>query len=227
LCADSTGENETGKPVEWTNKIELKYEFYSNNEGKRMMRLESVPTGVETRYTTDGSSPLENGALYEGDFEIPEGTQFVLAIGFSKKHDVYSNELSVRVPTGRGPGGIIIDKSKPLVLSKRQRSDDSQKTHELINSLKNHEVTISDIAAVVYQGNERWIELTTDPETRIDPSTLEDQLEKLRNILTEEDSTGVRLEFGYAYFPTGQHFLNWVEDNRLDLQKFSESEVTQ
>ena len=110
---------------------------------------------------------------------------------------------------------------------KRQRSDDSQKTHELINSLKNHEVTISDIAAVVYQGNERWIELTTDPETRIDPSTLEDQLEKLRNILTEEDSTGVRLEFGYAYFPTGQHFLNWVEDNRLDLQKFSESEVTQ
>ena len=227
LCADSTGENETGKPVEWTNKIELKYEFYSNNEGKRMMRLESVPTGVEIRYTTDGSSPLENGALYEGDFEIPEGTQFVLAIGFSKKHDVYSNELSVRVPTGRGPGGIIIDKSKPLVLSKRQRSDDSQKTHELINSLKNHEATISDIAAVVYQGNERWIELSTDPGTRIDPSTLEDQLENLRNILTEEDSTGVRLEFGYAYFPTGQHFLNWVEDNRLDLQKFSESEVTQ
>lgn len=226
LCVDSTGTNETGEPVGWTGKITLKYDFYSNSQGKTMMKVASAPP-VEIRYTTDGSNPAESGALYEEDFEIPEGTYFVLAVGIDNKHNVRSDTLQVKVPQKTGPRPEIeVDKSKPLQLSRKERTSDTQQTYETINSLKKHGASISELSAVVDKDGS-WAELSTDSETKLDPSLLEQQLESLRSIVAGEDSTSIIIEYGNAYFPTGQHFLDWLEDNQLELQKFKESEVIQ
>jgi len=225
ICVDSSGEHEMGEPVEWKNKITLKYDFYTNKDNKTMMKLASVPP-VEIRYTTDGSEPIQNGALYEDDFEIPEGTHFVLAVGKSEKHGVTSEVLKVRVPEKGADEGIIIDQNNPLTFTRKQRTNDTRETYELIDTLKKHEADVSEVTALVYQDN-KWIELNSDPNTKIQPTMVEQQLSSLRDILVEEDTPSITMEVGKIYFPTGQHFLNWIEENQMDLQKFKESEVAQ
>lgn len=225
LCVDSTEKHETGNPVEWKNTITLKYDFYTNRENKRMMRLTSAPP-VEIRYTTDGSNPIESGALYEGDFEVPKEAHFVLAVGVSEKNDVYSDTLQVRVPPINGGNGIEIDKTKPLILQKKQKAHDTKHTFENIKTLKKHEAKVTGISAIIDQSG-NWVELNTDSKTWFDLSALEEQLDSLRKILVEGDNTSITMELGKVYFPTGQHFLDWLEENRLELQKFDESEVSQ
>jgi len=226
LCVDSSGEHETGEAVEWKNKITLKYDFYTNNEGKTMMKLLSAPQ-VTIRYTTDGSNPVESGALYEEDFEIPEGTHFVLAVGISEKHGIQSDPLQVRAPDKRKPDGLKINKEQPLELSKKHQTNDSKQTYEMLNTLKNEEATISDVSVIINKG-ERWIDLNTDDSTYFDAAVIENQIDNLRDILgEEEDNTSVILEFAKVYFATGQKFLNWVHENEYDLHKFTEREVNQ
>jgi hypothetical protein len=52
LCVDSKGEHETGEPVEWKNKITIKYRVYDKGDNK-MVELISAPH-VPIKYTTDG-----------------------------------------------------------------------------------------------------------------------------------------------------------------------------
>lgn len=227
LCVDSSNNNETGPPVEWVGKITLKYNTYNNSAGKTMMEIASAPP-AEIRYTTDGSSPLDNGALYDGDFEIPEDAQFVLAVGVAPKYDVQSETLQVKVPRGPGGGkpGPDIDKNKPLTLFKMQKTNDTEQTYAMLNTLKKHQASIASINITIDK-NGKWAELNTDPDSPIDPAVLEQKIDNLRDIIADEDKTTITLEYKNAHYPSGQHFLDWVEENKLELKTFKPSEVKQ
>ena len=77
ICIDSTGEHNTGKARAWKNKVELKYQLYDKGEEK-MVVLRAAPP-VKIKYTTDGSNPKDGGS-YDGEFPVPEGCSYVLAI---------------------------------------------------------------------------------------------------------------------------------------------------
>jgi len=231
LCVDSSGEHETGSPVEWKNTITIQYSFYTNQHGRRMMKMISAPP-VDIRYTTDGSSPAENGALYEEDFEVPEGTHFVVAEALSEKYDVKSEAYQIRIPTGPLPGGtgvgvaeVNVIKDQPLTIVKQYSTSDTKQTYEFLANLKKHNIQMAKISTVI-DNSGRWIEVNTDGQTWFEPSAFERQIEGLRNIITGEDNTRITISLGSLSFPSGQKFLDWVADNQYDLLKFK-SEVIQ
>jgi len=111
LCVDPKGEYKTGKPVKWVNKINLKYRTYDAGDQKKM-KLEASVAEPEILYTTDGTDPKAPGAAqYNGDFIIPKGTRFVLAI--AEKKGIRSDQVEVSIDWKK-PEGLKIDSNKPL-----------------------------------------------------------------------------------------------------------------
>ncbi|MEW5920667.1 MAG: DUF499 domain-containing protein [Bacillota bacterium] len=228
LCVDSTGEHETGEPVEWCNRITLKYRFYTDRDGNTALELRSAPA-AQIRYTSDGSNPKEHGALYDSDFTVPPGTHYVLALAVAEKQGLYSDTLQLKVPQkgeGGRPGGREVDKGKPLSLSKKYRTSDTRQTYAALEILKKYEASISDFSLTIHK-EKSWLELTADPDSRFVPDMLEAQAGNLREGFAGDDSVNITLEYKKTHFPSGQHFLDWVEENRLDLHSFHESEVLQ
>ena len=79
LAADSTGEHDTGEPVEWRNRITLKSREYADGDARRV-EIRAAPPAATIRYTTDGSDPRAAGGGYEGPFPVPDGARLILAV---------------------------------------------------------------------------------------------------------------------------------------------------
>jgi len=110
LCLDSKGKHDTGKIFKWINKLNLRYTPYDAGDEKKI-KLEASASDAKILYTTDGSDPKDNGAVYAGDFIIPKDTRFVLAI--AEKKGIYSEKLEIPINWSK-PEGIKIDKTKQL-----------------------------------------------------------------------------------------------------------------
>ena len=68
---------------------------------------------------------------------------------------------------------FTVDKSKPLTLFKKQKTNDTSETYKELALLKKHQVQISDVFITFYkiqEGNtdKGWIELTLDSSTRVE-----------------------------------------------------------
>ena len=109
LCVDSKREHETGEPVEWKNKITIKYRVYDKGD-KKIVELISAPH-VPIKYTTDGSNPKDHGGIYDSEVIIPKNTTYVLAV--AETEGVYSDSLSIKIDWQKG-SGLQIDKNKSL-----------------------------------------------------------------------------------------------------------------
>ncbi|NLC67598.1 MAG: DUF499 domain-containing protein, partial [Clostridiaceae bacterium] len=95
LCVDSTGEHETGDPVEWQNRITIKYRVFDRGADK-VVELMPVPAASTLiKYTTDGSNPKEYGGIYNGEFIVPRNTTIVLAV--AEAQGIYSDTIQVKI----------------------------------------------------------------------------------------------------------------------------------
>ncbi|APC07621.1 DUF499 domain-containing protein [Neomoorella thermoacetica] len=227
LCVDSKGEHETGEPVEWRNKISLKYRVFDRGENK-VVELMSAPR-ASIRYTTDGSNPKEYGGLYEGEIIVPQNSTFVLAV--AEAQGIYSEVLQIKIDRSKD-GTITIDKNKPLRLYKRCKTNDTAETYEELGILKKHNASISDVIVTFYRvdeskGDKGWIDLTFDSSLQVEIEKLENIMDNVRNNFLNEGKVNISLEYGIARFNTGQNFLDWIAARKKTFKDFKEQEIVQ
>ena len=227
LCVDSTGEHETGDPVEWQNKIDLKYRIFDRGSDK-VVEFVSAPAAT-IRYTTDGSNPKEYGGIYDGEITVPKNCTYVLAV--AEAQGIYSNVLQIKIDW-KSNYGITIDKNKPLKLNKRCRTDDTRETYSELELLKKHNAELSDVIVTLYKsddvsGEKGWVELTVDKSLKIKIDNIEKSIDSVRNNFMPEGKVNISLEYGTAIFATGQDFLDWVAEKKKSLQDFKEGEIVQ
>lgn len=227
LCVDTTKEHTTGKPQKWTNKITLQYRTYDKGTDL-MAELKSAPS-APIRYSTDGSNPKLHGGIYEGEFAVPESSTHILAV--AEKEEIYSETLTIRIDREK-PGPIDIDPQKPIRLSGRVKTNDTADTYEVLGRFKKHGAVLSEVIVTFYRTDEKtnekgWIELSIDQYTPVEPEKLEQQMESIRDNFMNMGKVTISIEYASARFKTGEHFLDWVAENKLSLKDFKEGQLIQ
>jgi hypothetical protein len=227
LCVDSTGEHETGDPVEWQNKITLKYRVFDRGDDKVVELLSAPATTI--KYTTDGSNPKEYGGICDGEIIVPKDSAFVLAV--AEAQGIYSETIQIKIDRTKG-SSISIDKDKPLKLYKRCKTSDTAETYQELGLLKKHGAELSDVIVTLYKvddggGDKGWVELTVDSSMKVEIEKLENSMDTVRDNFMHEGKVNISLEYGTAKFATGQDFLDWVAAKKKSLQDFKEQEIVQ
>ncbi|MDD2401874.1 MAG: DUF499 domain-containing protein, partial [Clostridia bacterium] len=227
LCVDSSGEHETGKPVEWNNKITMQYRVYDKDD-KKVVEIVSAPQ-VPIKYTTDGSNPRENGGIYDNEVILPENSTYVLALAESQG---VASELSIKIDWEKGTS-IEVDKQKALKLYKRCKTNDTAESYQELGLLKKHNAQLMDVVVTLFKIDENnnndkgWIDLTMDSSTIVNIENLENSIDNVRSNFMQEGRVNISLEYGIAKFATGQDFLNWLTEKKKELKDFTEQEIVQ
>jgi hypothetical protein len=227
LCIDSTGEHETGDPIEWQNIITLKYRIYDKGDNKVVV-LQSAPA-TTIKYTTDGSNPKEYGGVYDGEIEVPSNATYVLAV--AEANGIYSEPLQIKIDRTKA-SGLTIEKDKLLRLYKRYKTNDTAETYQELAFLKKHGAKLSDVIITLYKvadesGEKGWIELVFDSSVIVEIDRLENSIDIIRDNFITAGKVNISLEYGIARFASGQDFLDWVAAKRMLMNDFSEQEIVQ
>ena len=212
LCVDSSGQHETGDPVLWQNRITLKYRIYQQGNDK-MLELQASPL-ADIFYTSDGSSPKNNGARYDGPFIIPQGAPLVLA--YAERDGIESEILTVHVDWERSED-IKVDPQRPAKLQRRQKTDSTQETYAWLETLQKHNGELSGLTLTIGSdaSAHQWLELNASDDKRITPQQVQEALDVLRRIQADGQ---VVLKIQALHFPSGQDLLEWVAARKTTLQ---------
>ena len=221
LCEDSAGEHETGEAIWWTNTIDIKYRVSTDKKGGQKVELETVPEdpAIVVKYTTDGSNPKEHGGVYDDAFTVPAGTKFVLAVAEAEAVSIVSEELTIEPATDKKNGKV--DPKKHLTLRKVIKADDTSNTYEVISYLQAHAEGIKGAIVQFFREADRteWIELGFDPKTIVTANQLENYIKAVRDIFGADGETVITLQYSVTEFETGQRFLDWADENNLNVNK--------
>jgi hypothetical protein len=209
LAVDSNEVHEPGPAATWTNRISLKYRLYRNGED-RCVELRALPKG-EIRYTTDGSSPKNCGASYEGDFVVPPGSTLVLAVA---EADGLESEV-LTIPLTGTDDGPPVDPKKPATWLRRHGCNSTKESYELLGRLKKYKAFPCGMGVSIYGdgGDKEWIEFNAADTKRIDPALLEESLEAIRKLQSGQVSFSAQA----IYFEKGQDLIDWVAEVKTQL----------
>ena len=213
LAVDSTGEHETGEPVEWLNRISLQSREYLDGE-QRMVEILAAPT-APIRYTTDGSDPKVAGGAYEGPFAVPEGTRLILAVA---EKDGVASELHRR-ELAEKPVAKPIDRAGPAVWlpSRGFEFTTTRTAYGFIARLKKHGGVASGLRLnVQVAGSNTWSELNVSDDIALDGDRIEQVVEKLREFVPDGE---VSIEAQRIRYETGQRFLDHVAEIRAEYRR--------
>ncbi len=226
LCVDSKSEYETGDVTTWENKIWIGSHFYDAG-GKKMMEI-NASNNADIFYTTDGSDPKENGVPYAGDFVVPAGTSFVVAI--AEKQGIYSDKLPIPVP--KEPGSLVLDKQKVLFFTKSNRfnTSDSNETFTELGIFKKHGASFKGITINLegtYNEGTKWAMLNFDEGIDLKPEQIEEQIDFTRRTVFEEGDFNASLQIETIKFGSGEKFEDWVAEKKMKLNDIKQSEIKQ
>ena len=214
LAVDSTGQHETGEPKEWTNRITLRSRQYADGEW-RMVEIHSAPPGTPIRYTTDGSDPANAGGVYDGPFAVPEGSRVVLAVA---KKDGIASELHRR-DIADTPVSRPIDRAAPATWTPENGLEctATRSTYDFISRLKKHDAQVGGLRVTIQTARaQSWSELSLSDDIELNGYELERIIEALRPLV---DAGEVAIDAKRVRFETGQRFLDYVADARLQYDR--------
>lgn len=209
LCADSSGQHETGQPSIWKNRITLKKKIYGDNNKKRV-ELQSAPPGAVIKYSTDGSNPQTGGGLYDGIFIIQKPTSIVLAV--AEINEIYSEQLKVTIPDWDEDEGIIIDLSKKVKWNCEHKQTTTKESFDFIEGLKKYDGKLSGPTITI--AGDKWLELTVNGEIFLNANQIETMIENMRNVYSEGQ---VNIEAFSLWFPSGQDLIDFAEDEKKNI----------
>ena len=128
------------------------------------------------------------------------------------------------------PTGINIDKDKKLTIRRYFNRVDTNATYEDIKALRKVNAKVRDVVLRLENENDdgdRWLELSLDNKTIVDLDKLESTIDTLKSSFMEESKTNVALEYNVIEFDKGENFLEWIDEKKLSLSEFKESEIVQ
>lgn len=222
LCIDPSGEHETGEVVTWKNKIDIRYKTHDEN-GQKFVTLQAFPQ-ADIKYTTDGSDPREHGGTYESPFPVPDGTKYVQAI--AHRDGVWSNELRFEVKDER----VEVDKSRALTYRTELRTSDTASTYEELEKLTKYNPVLRSIQIDFTVKGERKSSWLTLQEQGIDmtPKKALELISAVRESLNFVDNVEVTIQVHQGKtFKSGDDFLAWVADEKIDLASIRPDEIEQ
>jgi hypothetical protein len=149
LCVDTKhtvgtdGHHETGDPVRWSGKVEVKIDPQSGATSRRMV-LSAVPPGAAIRFTLDDSEPASSGTAYTGPIDIGDGGCTFAAI--AEKEGIRSEKVTYRFPPRTGIAGRPevpqIDPNRPAKWKARLRFRTTEDTYNAVKAAKDAQATI-------------------------------------------------------------------------------------
>lgn len=220
LCVDSERPTVESVPVEWRNKITIRHQFY-NTGANQMCQLQALPKG-QIKYTTDGSSPIANGGVYNQPFEVAKGSSMVLVV--AEAEGIQSETVRLTPPRGSVSGETdqpkTIDADKPAVWKKTIERADTASVYQLLQDLEAVGAKLNVASLLVSSGN-NFAELTMAVEIAQDPSTLLAALDGMRPLV--ENGT-VSIRAAGVHFLFGRDLTAWAENRQFDIKP---SEVEQ
>lgn len=223
LCVDSSNVHKTGEAVTWTDEPKVRYQIRDIEEGK-VLKLETNPK-ANIRYTTDGSNPKENGGIYDGEFLVPEGTNFVQFVAEYKGK--YFTVGSIKIDKEKTIK-INIDKDRKITIYKYFNRVDTKSTYDDIKALRKVNAKVRDVVLKLENNDEdRWLELSLDNKTIVDLDKLENTIDILKSSFIEGNKTNITFEYNIIDFDKGENFLEWINEKGLSLSEFNESEIVQ
>jgi hypothetical protein len=207
LCTDSNGKSETGNPVTWLNRIELKYEWFNDGTTPKC-KLQAIPDANIT-YTTNGDDPKENGGKYDEPFSV-EGIKMIKAV--AQKQGIFSKIAEFIVPDKTGPTQKRIDPMKPLTWKLKKQFDDNSTAYDFYKNLKEIGAFAigADLNVVVADD---WMRLNTQNEMKISGEQLELFSNQLLDIMT---NAKIVLKILGIYFSTGAAFTEWINRTHIN-----------
>jgi hypothetical protein len=228
LCVDSRGDHETGQPIKWCNKLNLRFRPYDAGSEKKISLLASADNAI-IRYTTDGTDPKQHGAVFAGDFIVPKNTRYVLAI--AEKQGIYSEKLEIPIDW-KTPEGLKINRESPLSYEKKGmfRADSQKKIYEELGLLHDHDAIFSHVVLdfnFKLQGKEFWSAISFDPNLRLQKEQIEQQIESMRSSMHAEDKFEASLKIGRIHFSKGTKFEDWMAAKKMQLNDLMQDEVIQ
>ena len=216
LAVDSTGEHDTGDPVRWNNKIEVKYRFFQDGSG-RCCELKAYPSGA-IRYTADGSNPT-GGQAYDQPFVVPEGARFILAIAEEK--GVRSEQLRADVPAKiGGDEGVDVDPAKPATWKRKHQLDATGEVYSFLEAIGKYSAQLGGTKITVSR-DQRWVEFRTAEEVLLPTAQVVSETTRLQELIPE-GNLDLRVE--RLRFESGKDLEDFVRDVKTELKP---GEVTQ
>ena len=73
----------------------------------------------------------------------------------------------------------------------------------------------------------RWLELSLDNKTIVDLEKLEVIIDTLKSSFMEGNKSNIIFEYNIIEFDKGENFLEWIDEKKLSLSEFKESEIVQ
>ena len=219
LAVDSTGQHETGDPVEWTNRITLQSREYADGES-RMVEIRAAPERTPVRYTTDGSDPTVAGGLYDAPFAAPEGSRLVLAIA---ERDGVASDLH-RWEIAETPVETPIERAAPAAWTPADGVEctATRATYDFIARLRRHAAQAGGLRVTIQAGgaqtggDQTWSDLSLSDDIELSGDELERIIEALRPLVAAGE---VAIDAKRLRFATGQHFLDYISDAKSRYER--------
>jgi len=215
LAVDSKGVNPTGTTQTWKNRVTLKHRLYSGANGSRMLELQAAPNkhnGTEIRYTTDGSSPLLAGGIYDGPITLKKGSSIVLAYALCDGLESPVEQINIDW-TKTEDSAKPIDPEKPAVWRRAHTYHITQESYDFIERLKNYDATAS--ALKISVTGDRWAELNLHEKIALSAIELTQTVDLVRKL---PGSGQLGVEAGVIHFQRGQQLLDWVNEVKTELK---------
>ncbi|HBM14779.1 MAG TPA: glycosyl transferase [Lentisphaeria bacterium] len=228
LCVDSKGQHETGKSYKWVNKLNLRYSIYDAGDEKKI-KLEASAPNSKILFTTDGSDPKEHGAVYAADFIIPKETRFVLAI--AEKKGIYSEKLEIPINWSKSTG-FKIDKDIALTYEKQgmYKTNNNKSTYEELDLLNKHGGTFFEVYlnfTFKIKAKEYWSTINFGPDLALDKDQILAQIDFMRSSMKADEVFETSLQIVSIKFQSGQKFLDWMIDKKMQLSNVKQQEIIQ
>lgn len=154
--AGSEGHHETGDPVPWTGRVEVKIDPQAGATSRSMV-LHAIPPSATIRYTLDGGEPASSGVQYAGPIQVSDEGCIVAAI--AEKDGTRSEKVTYRFParvagTGGSGGGSGIDPHAAARWKARLKFGTTETVYKAIKAAKDAKAIVGGIVVDVISADD-------------------------------------------------------------------------
>lgn len=236
ICIDDDGEGEkhpTGPSTHFVCEAPIRYAQRGTSSGI-LVELESHPK-YEMRYTTDGSEPKENGAIYDGAFIVPSDCAFIRVVTLLNGRQIGTKDIAPMPIDNATEVVQTIDDEKPLsykLVSPRKCVDTAETYAELDKMAKAAGVVMRGITVEINEkGNkDNYIEFVTGAigTATYDPETLKATIDIIREMAFNQSEVDMKLSYKSIICQNGKAFKRWIDTMGRDMNKVkNEGEIIQ
>lgn len=224
LALDPTDLARLSPVKEWTAKLRLKHQLHNRGDHYEV-ELRALPqaSGLDIRYTTDGSAPTTIGAAtYSGTFRVPAGSRVVCAMAVAGALGLNSEVVRIPIPQP-GTDGPKLNPLKPARWNHRLKLDDTAAVWDFIRRLdESASVVAYDLEITAESSNGfQHVEYTGALEGGYMAENIKQAAEKMQEIV---GAGALRMTVGSLGFQTGQALLDWLKASKqaFDLTKVAQ-----